>query len=220
MTIARGRPGARGLLPRPPGLHLHPGHRVHHDDGRGRHPEPRAGVGHEVAVSGGIDQVEVIALPVAEGDRRAERDLALDLVGIEIGGGGTVVHLAEPVRGARREQDGFHQGCFADSAVTREADVTDLGNVRRHACLPVPALRRETLTAGERAMWGGMLPQCYGVFQTEDDSEGAAVQRAPPDQRGAWSGVLVAAAHGCRLTRQLVLSTVILSSLPMIISWA
>ena len=28
-------------------------------------------------------------------------------------------------------------------------------------------------------MWGGMLPQCYGVFQTEDDSEGAAVQRRP-----------------------------------------
>jgi hypothetical protein len=89
-------------------------------------------------------------LPVAERDRGAQRDLALDLVRVEVGGGGAVVHLAEPVDGAGGEQDGFHQGCLADPAVAREAHVADLGDVRRHAYLPVPLLRRENPTAGEK----------------------------------------------------------------------
>jgi hypothetical protein len=127
-----------GVLPDLLRLHLHARHRIDHDDGRGDHAEARAGVGHEVAVAGGVDQVEVMSLPVAEGDRGAERDFALDLVGVEVGGGGAVLDLAEAVDGAGCEQDGFYQRGLADSAVPHEADVADLGDVRRHACLPVP----------------------------------------------------------------------------------
>ena len=147
-----GQPVLVGVLPDLLRLHLHAGHRIHDDDGRARRAQSRPRVGHEVAVSGGVDQVEAVALPVAEGDGGAERDLALDLVGVEVGGGGAVIDLAEPVDGAGREEDAFHQRCLADSAVPREAHVANLRDVRRHACLPSAPSRRETSTAGERTM--------------------------------------------------------------------
>ena len=76
-----------GELPDLLGLHLHAGHRVDDDHRRLDHPQAGPRVRDEVAVAGGVDQVDAVALPVAVGDRGVDRDLALDLVGIEVGGG-------------------------------------------------------------------------------------------------------------------------------------
>ena len=125
-----------GELPDLLGLDLRPRHRVDHHDGGADDAKPRASVGDEIAVPRRVDQVEAVALVVAEGHRGVQRDLALDLVGIEVGGRRAVVDPADAGRGAGREQDGFDEGCLADSAVADEADVADLGDVQRHACLP------------------------------------------------------------------------------------
>jgi len=85
------------------GLNLDAGHGVHHHDGRLDHSETGAGVGDEVAVPRGVHEVHVVALPVTVGHRGVDRDLALDLVRIEVGGRGAVVHLAEPGDRAGRE---------------------------------------------------------------------------------------------------------------------
>ena len=145
-----------GELPDLLRLHLHARHRVHHHDRGARHAQPRARVGDEVAVPGRVDQVEAVALVVAEGDRGVQRDLALDLVGVEVGGGGAVVHLAEPGGGPACEQDRLDQGGLAHAAVAHERDVADLGDV--HAYL----LGRKKDDAVSVA---GMLPQRYGAFQ-------------------------------------------------------
>ena len=34
-------------------------------------------------------------------------------------------------------------------------------------------------------MWGRMLPQCYGVFQINEDTEGAAASRRPREINAA-----------------------------------
>src|SRR5207245_4033047 len=70
--------------------------------------------------------VHVVALPVTVGHRCADRDLALALVRIEVGGRRAVVHLAEPGDGAGREQQRFHEGGLADTAVTHDTDVANL----------------------------------------------------------------------------------------------
>ena len=170
-----------GVLPDLLGLHLHPGDGVDDDHGRGRHAEPRACVGHEIAVPRGVDQVEVVALPVAVGDRRAERDLSLDLVGIEVGGGGAVVDLARAGSWRRPRTEWLPPGMSC--RLRRDPRSRRCGSWKCPSpCLPPrAALRRETPTAGERAMWGGMLPQCYGVFQR------SGIRRCRPHAAGPHS---------------------------------
>src|SRR5262249_28342918 len=80
------------------------------------------------------------ALSVSDRDRRVQRDLALDLVGIEVGGRCPVIDTADAGRGSRGEENGFDERGLADAAVSDEADVADLGNVQRHACLPLVSL--------------------------------------------------------------------------------
>src|SRR5215470_1473563 len=48
------------------------------------------------------------------------------------------------------------------------------------AMLASPCPRRETLTVGVRAMWAGMLPQCYGVFQRWKGPATRLVARTSP----------------------------------------
>src|SRR2546427_796834 len=114
------------------GLDLDARDRVHHDDGRFHDPEPRARVGDEIAVPGRIDQVDPVTLPVAVRQRRVDRDLPLDLVGVEVGGGRAVVHAAQARHGAGGEQHGLDERRLADAAVPDDADVPDLPNLDRH----------------------------------------------------------------------------------------
>ena len=152
MTMTRGSAVLVGELPDLLRLHLHARHRVDHHDGGARHAEPGAGVGDEVAVPGRVDQVEAMALVVAEGHRGVQRDLALDLVGIEVGGGGAVVDLAEARGRARGEENRLDERRLAHPAVTHERDVANLGDVLSHACPPLIRLAEKTANAGRRTM--------------------------------------------------------------------
>ena len=122
----------RGELPDLLGLHLDAGDRVddHHrrlDDG-----EAGPGVGDEVAVPGRVDEVDVMALVVAVRHGRVDRDLPLDLVGVEVGGGGAVIHLAQSGDGAGREQHGLDHRGLAHPAMTNDTDVAELADFDRH----------------------------------------------------------------------------------------
>ena len=143
-----------GELPDLLRLHLHARHRVDHHDGGARHAEPGAGVGDEIAVPGRVDQVEAMALVVAEGHRGVQRDLALDLVGIEIGGGGAVVDLAEARGRARGQENRLDERRLAHPAVTDDRDVANLGDVLSHACPSLIRLAEKTANAGRRMMFG------------------------------------------------------------------
>ena len=131
-----------GHLPDFLGLDLHPRHRVHHHHRRAHRAEPRPRVGDEVAVSGRVDEVESVPLVVAERDRGGQRDLALDLVRVEVGGGGAVVHATEAVHRPGGEQHPLDQRRLADAAVADNADVADLRDVERHVRLPVISTRQ------------------------------------------------------------------------------
>ena len=50
-----------------------------------------ARLGQEVRVAGRVEQVDLGLAPLAVGDGGLEADLALDLVGVEVGDGGAVV---------------------------------------------------------------------------------------------------------------------------------
>ena len=154
-----------GELPHLLRLHLHARHRVDHHDGGARHAEPRAGVGDEVAVSGGVDEVEAMALVVAEGHRGVQGNLALDLVGIEIGGGGAVVDLAEARGRAGGEEDRLDERRLAHAAVAHERDVANLGDVQSHACPPLVRLAHRVRRTQEEGRCAPMLPQRDGALQ-------------------------------------------------------
>ena len=124
-----GDPVFLGVAPDPLRLHLHPRHRVHHDDRGVRDPESRAGFGHEVRVSRGVEQVDLGLLPLAEGEGGLQADPALDLVGVEVGDGRAVVHPSQPGHRAHVEEHRRDQGGLAAAAMTREGDVPDGGRV-------------------------------------------------------------------------------------------
>src|SRR5439155_24151251 len=121
-----------GELPDLLGLHLHAGHGVDHHHRRLDHAQAGAGVRDEIAVAGGVDEVDPMALEVAVGGRGVDRYLAADLIGVEVRGGAAVVHLAEPREPAGGEQHGLHQGGLAHAAMTDDTDVTYLADFDRH----------------------------------------------------------------------------------------
>src|SRR3989475_11499740 len=129
----RARQGVLGReLPDLLGLHLHAGDGVHDDDRRLDHPQPRPRVGDEIAVPGRVHEGDPVALPVAVGDRGVDRDLALDLVRIEVGGRRAVVHLPEASHRAGGEEQSLDEGRLADTAVPDHADVADLPDLDCH----------------------------------------------------------------------------------------
>jgi hypothetical protein len=121
-----------GELPDLLRLHLDTGHRVHDHHRPLDHAQAGARVGDQVPVARRVDQVDPVALVVAVSDRGVDRDLPLDLVGIEIGGGAAVVDLAQPIDRAGGEQHRLHQRGLADTPVPHDPDVADLPDVDRH----------------------------------------------------------------------------------------
>src|SRR2546428_343608 len=113
-------------------LHLHAGDGVHDHDRGIDHAQAGARVGDEITVPRRVDEIDAVAFPVTVRHRGVDRYFALDLVGVEVGGRAAVVHLAEPRDGAGGEQQGFHEGGFADAAVADDTDVADLPDLDRH----------------------------------------------------------------------------------------
>jgi hypothetical protein len=70
-------------------------HGVHDKEDRVGGPEAADHLGDEDAVARGVDQVELSLLPLERGDREADGDLPLDLLGVEIRQGAAVLDAAE-----------------------------------------------------------------------------------------------------------------------------
>ena len=101
-------PGQAELLEHLPDLFrsdLDAGHAVDEDGRRVHGPQAGLGVPEEIAVPGRIDDVDLVVFPFDEAHRRADRDLALDLLGLEVRHGVALVHLGQAAgRPARRKE--------------------------------------------------------------------------------------------------------------------
>jgi hypothetical protein len=110
-------------------LHLDPGHAVHDHEGGVGHAQGGARLGQEVRVAGRVEEVQLRLAPLAVGDGGLQADLALDLVGIEVGHRRPVVHAAEAVDRAHVEE---HRG---DQRRLPAASVADHGHVANRGWL-------------------------------------------------------------------------------------
>ncbi len=70
------------------------------DEGGVGGAQARLHLPHEVGVAGRVDDVELLPLPLAGEEGEVDADLALVLVGVEVGDGGAVVHAAQPADSA------------------------------------------------------------------------------------------------------------------------
>ena len=80
----------------------------------------------EVDVARGVDEVDLVALPLEGGHRQRERHLAGTLLLIEVRDGVAVLDGAESLDLPRPEQEGLGQRGLPRPAVTDEGDVPDL----------------------------------------------------------------------------------------------
>ena len=117
-------------------LDLHARHRVDDDQRRLDDTQPGARVRDEVAVPRSVHEVDPVALPLAVREGRVDRDLALDLVGVEVGGRRPVVDLAETVDRARGEEHRLDERRLPHSPMADDADVPDLADLDRHSRPP------------------------------------------------------------------------------------
>ncbi len=116
-----------GLPPHRLALRLDAGHGVqdHH-----RAVQDTQGALHlvgEVDVARSVDQVDPPALPGAADGGREDGDAPLAFLGVEVGDGGALVHLAAAVDGAGGVQDPLRDGGLAGVDVGEDAQVADVG---------------------------------------------------------------------------------------------
>ena len=110
-------------------LRLHAAGTAEHADAAVEHLQRAVHLDGEVHVSGGVDDVQAVALPLAAGGGGLDRDAALALLLHEVGGGFTVVHFADLVDLAGQAEDAFGTGRLAGVDVGEDADVSILAEV-------------------------------------------------------------------------------------------
>ena len=88
-------------------------------------------VAHKVRVAGCVEDVDLVALVLERGEGQRQRQPALDLLGVEIGGRRAVLDAALAGDGPGAEEQRLRQRGLPGSAVPDEGDVADLG--RREA---------------------------------------------------------------------------------------
>ena len=129
-------------------LDLDAGHAVHHHDRGVGDAQGGPGLGEEVRVAGRVEEVQLRLAPLAVGDGGLQADLPLDLVGIEIGHGGAVVHAAQPVDRSHVEEHRGDQRRLPAASVADHGHVADGGwLVDLHASNP-PALEYRAALGG------------------------------------------------------------------------
>jgi len=105
-------------------------------DGRKDHyrtvqgPHAGAGIGDEVAVTGGVHDVDGMAVPLAVVEGRGNRYLALDLFRLEVHGGRAVIHPPQAVDHAGIKEDRFGQRGLAGPAMCHNSKVTNLARFK------------------------------------------------------------------------------------------
>ena len=115
------QPGLLGGLPGFFGLHLHARDRVDDDDRGVGDAQRRARVGEKVRDARRVDEVDFGLVPLGVGEAGGERVLAGDFFFVEVGDGGAVVDLAEPVDRAGIEEGGRGELGFSGSRCGRPA---------------------------------------------------------------------------------------------------
>ena len=109
-------------------LRLHARGAAQHQHGAVEHAQRALDLDGEVDVPGGVDQVDDVAVPLAVGGRRLDRDplLALEIHRVHLGAdAGLAADLLDPVDLARVEKDALRQGRLARVDVRGDADVAN-----------------------------------------------------------------------------------------------
>lgn len=110
------------------------GDRADHDQRRVAQRHCRRDFAVEIKKAGRIDQVDLGVLPLQGRERHVDGDGALDLFGIEVGGGHVV---RETIDKTCVIEHSLGQGRFAFAAVAEDADVANLiRGVAFHVCSP------------------------------------------------------------------------------------
>jgi hypothetical protein len=107
----------------------------------------------EVHVARGVDDVDLVVVPVAGRRGGRDRDAALLLLRHPVHGGGTIVGLADLVGDTGVEQDAFGGGGLPGIDVRHDADVADLLEVGKHVKCHGGSLS-EMVPAACRPGWG------------------------------------------------------------------
>ena len=119
------------------GLHLHAVDGAHHEHGQVDDPQRGAHVAQEVGVARGVDQVDLVALPLERGHGERQRDPAPLLLGVVVADGGAVLDPPEAVDGAGSVQERLGQRRLAGAAVAHQGHVADLlGRKELHSVPP------------------------------------------------------------------------------------
>ena len=77
------------------------------EHGEVHHTQGSHHVTHEVGVAGGVDQIDVMAMPFERRNREPKRHQTSLLLGVVIADGGPLLDAAEPVYGTRTMQKRF-----------------------------------------------------------------------------------------------------------------
>jgi hypothetical protein len=120
-----------GLTPYGLGLRLDAFLAVEDGDGAVKDTQGALDLDGEVHVSGRVDDVDLVVVPEGRRRGRRDRDAALLLLLHPVHRGCTVVNLTDLVRDACVEQDPLGRRRLAGIDVSHDADVADLGQVRK-----------------------------------------------------------------------------------------
>ena len=103
-------------------------------------PDGALHVADEVGVSGGVEDVDLDAVPLDRGHRERDADAPADLLGIVVGDGVAVLDPAHSGERPGREQHGLEERGLAGAAVADQQHVADVaGLVDVHPVLSLPA---------------------------------------------------------------------------------
>ena len=111
--------GAEDVL----GMRAHTVRCGHDDDGDIQRAETPLDLSGKVDVTGGVDDIDGLAVPPERRGRRADRDASLPLDGQRIGACAAVVHTARLPDTARREQHPLRQRGFSGVHVRKDTQI-------------------------------------------------------------------------------------------------
>ena len=116
---------ALGLAPNCFGLGLNAALCAEHGDSAIQHAQGALNLDREVYVSGSIDDVDAMALPLGGGCSRLNRDAAFLLLLHKVHRRGAVMHLADFIRPAGIEQNALGRRGFARIDMGHDADISN-----------------------------------------------------------------------------------------------
>ena len=115
-----------GLLPELLGLDLDTFDGAHDEDGEVGDAQGRVHLALEVGVAGGVDDVDLVALPLDGCEGQGQGLSPLLLFGIEVADGAAIFHATQALNGAGLQEERLGQGRLTGAPMTNQHDVADL----------------------------------------------------------------------------------------------